>query len=450
MILYSTPSSCLCLCFRWSMSQPLPVGGFKFLSKGDIKKIDFTRVPDDGEVGYMLEVDLLYPPELHDLHNDLPLAPESMVVQEEMLSPYQLQMKESLGLKSSNRIAKLIPNFYPKHKYVLHYRNLKFYLEQGLILTKIHRVIRFEQKPWIRPYIEFNTRKRQEATSSSGKDFFKFMNNSMFGKTMENLRKQCQIKLASSAKTAHNYVAKPNFQSFHQINEELVAIRMRQVRIKWDKPSFTGACVLDLAKLHLYNFHYNIMKKKYGQNLTLLFTDTDSLCYHIVTKDLYSDMDSFKDRMDTANFPRDHPCYSLRNDRRIGYFKDECAAVQPMEFVGLRAKMYSLLMPEGHSDKQTAKGVQRAYAKRHLKHMHFVGCLKREKISKARFYNIRSKNHVLKTIAIIKESLSAYDDKRFILDDGIRSLSYGHRKIRELVSRSKFDGTPPPPPPPQN
>ena len=153
-----------------------------------------------------------------------------------------------------------------------------------------------------------------------------------------------------------------------------------------------------------------------------------------MTKDLYADMDSFKDRLDTANFPTDHPCFSLDNDRRIGYFKDECAAVQPLEFVGLRAKMYSLLMPEGHSDKQTAKGVQRAYAKQNIKHMHFVECLNGEKIPKALYYNIRSNNHVLKTVLIMKESLSAYDDKRYILVDGIESLSYGHYKILELVS----------------
>ena len=416
------------------MSQPLPVGGFKFLSNSEIRKIDFLRVPDDADVGYMLEVDLFYPPHLHDLHNDLPLAPERIVVGEEMLSPYQRQMKESMGLKCSTKIAKLIPNFYPKRRYVLHYRNLKFYVEQGLILEKIHRVMRFNQNPWIKPYVDFNTRMRQLATSSSGKDFFKFMNNSLFGKTMENLRNQCNIKLAWSAKKINNYVSKPNFVSFQKVNDGLVSIRMKQVRIKWNKPTYTGACVLDLAKLHLYDFHYNVMKKKYGQNLTLLFTDTDSLCYHIVTKDLYADMDSFKDRLDTANFPTDHPCFSLDNDRRIGYFKDECAAVQPLEFVGLRAKMYSLLMPKGHSDKLTAKGVQRAYAKQNIKHMHFVECLNGEKLPKALYYNIRSNNHVLKTVLIMKESLSAYDDKRYILVDGIESLSYGHYKILELVS----------------
>ena len=154
------------------MSQPLPVGGFKFLSKSEIAKINFMQVPDDEDVGYMLEVDLFYPPHLHDLHNDLQLAPERIVVGEEMLSPYQRQMKESMGLKCSPKIAKLIPNFYPKRRYVLHYRNLKFYVEQGLILEKIHRVMRFNQNPWIKPYVDFNTRMRQLATSSSGKDFF--------------------------------------------------------------------------------------------------------------------------------------------------------------------------------------------------------------------------------------------------------------------------------------
>src|SRR3984893_10446887 len=134
--------------------------------------------------------------------------------------------------------------------------------------------------------------------------------------------KQCRtfvIKLISDSPCpARNYAAKPNYQSFQYINETLVAIKTKQVSILWDNPTFTGACILDLSKLHLYKFHYDVMKTKYGSRAKLLFTDTDSLCYHITTDDLYSDMQDFLPHMDTCNFPKINPCYNLNNDRKLG------------------------------------------------------------------------------------------------------------------------------------
>src|SRR5437870_203665 len=199
--------------------------------------------------------------------------------------PRELQKK--FGSKQNPEIEKLVPNFMPKHRYVRHYRNFNFYMEKGLILGKIHRLMSFTQNPWIKPYVDFNTTMRQNAKSASDKNFFKFLSNALFGKTMQNLRSQTDIKLTTSGATARNYVAKPNFDSFTRVNETLVAIKMKPVHILWDKPTYTGACILDLSKLHLFRFHYDIMKAKYDSRAKLLFTDTDSLCYHITTDDVY-------------------------------------------------------------------------------------------------------------------------------------------------------------------
>jgi len=136
--------------------------------------------------------------------------------------------------------------------------------------------------------------------------------------------------------------------------------------------------------------------------------------------------------MDTANFPRDNPCFSLENDRKLGYFKDECAGVQPLEFVGLRAKMYSLLMPPFEKDKITAKGIKRSFVKKYIKHDTFLNCLNLHVKTKTAYSCIRSKNHLLRTLEIEKDGLNPYDDKRFILDDGITSLTYGHWRIPSL------------------
>jgi len=237
-------------------------------------------------------------------------------------------------------------------------------------------------------------------------------------------------------KRAVNLMSKPNFVTFNIINKDLLAINSTRNHIHWDKPTFVGAAVLELAKLHLYKFHYDVIKAKYGDRAQLLFTDTDSLCCNIYTDDLYrgmviDDMGEFDMYMDTSNFPKDNPCYSLANDRKLGYFKDECAGEQPREFVGLRPKMYSLLLAS--SEKYTAKGIKKTFAKKHLTHKHYVDVLNNQVGTKAEYFQIRSKNHVLSTEPITKQALSIFCDKRYILDDGVSSLSYGHYKIDSSV-----------------
>jgi hypothetical protein len=153
------------------MSQALPVGGFRWLEKEEFEHLNINSVSDDSEDGYVLEVDLDYPPELHDHHNEYPLAPEKMKVTENMLSPYAKQMLEELELKGTST-EKLIPNLHPKEKYVVHYRNLKLYLSLGMRLTMIHRVMTFKQQPWLKTYIDFNTQKRKMANNEFEKDFF--------------------------------------------------------------------------------------------------------------------------------------------------------------------------------------------------------------------------------------------------------------------------------------
>ena len=145
--------------------------------------------------GYMLEVDLEYPQHLHKSHNDYPLAPEKLAVKEEWLSEYQTELLEN---KSTINIIKLVPNLMDKNKYVVHYKNLMLYLSLGMKFKRIHRVLEFDEKTWMEPYIRLNTEMRKKAKSAFEKDFYKLMNNSVFGKTMENLRKRVDIKLVKT------------------------------------------------------------------------------------------------------------------------------------------------------------------------------------------------------------------------------------------------------------
>lgn len=163
------------------MCEPLPHKFFNFLSEDEAKTFDFASVPDEGNRGYILEVDLEYPDHLHDVHNMYPLCPENTVIEPSELSPYTQSLAEKLSIQSSS-CKKLVANFKSKKRYVVHYRNLKLYTRLGMVVTKIHRVLSFTQSTWLKPYIAFNTEQRKKATSEFAKDFFKLMVNSVFGK----------------------------------------------------------------------------------------------------------------------------------------------------------------------------------------------------------------------------------------------------------------------------
>ena len=281
----------------------------------------------------ILEVDLEYPKSLHDLHSDYPLAPEQIEV---------------------NKVLKLIPNLGDKKKYILHYENLKQYLSLGLKLTHIHRGIKFKESQWLKKYIALNTGLTTVAKNKFEKDFFKLMNNSVFGKTMENIRNRVDIKLVNNREKLS---AKPNFNHCNIFNEDLVAIHMKKTKLVFNKPVYLGMCILDLSKTLMYDFHYNYIKQKYGDKAKLLFTDTDtdSLMYEIETKDFYKDISmDVKHRFDTSDYPPNHPSGipSGFNKKVLGMFKDEAGGKVIDEFVGLRAKLYSYKMLEGEESKK--------------------------------------------------------------------------------------------------
>ena len=180
-----------------AMSQYLPTGNFKWMSKKKIDQLDLAKYRDDSKRGLILEVDLEYNKELHDSHNEYPLASEKVRVTEDMLSNYCKKIAAKYNI-STGHVSKLIPTLRNKEKYVLHYRNLQLYLDLGLKIKKVHRVLKFNQSPWLKQYLDFNTEKRKKAKNAFEKDFFKLMNNSVFGKTMENLRKRADVRLVTS------------------------------------------------------------------------------------------------------------------------------------------------------------------------------------------------------------------------------------------------------------
>ena len=353
-----------------------------------------------------------------------------------MLSPYCKELLNHLGLPISSTVNKLVPNLNDKRKYILHYRNLKLYLSLGMTVKKIHRVLAFDQSPWLKPYIDFNTSKRKAATNEFEKDFFKLLNNSVFGKSFESLRHRILVELLTSEEIVRKRIASPTFESFRLFPNDLVAVHRRKVKLLLNKPIYVGFSVLELSKVVMYDFHYNFIKETYGQRAKLLFTDTDSLTYEIQTDDLYDDMLQSLDFFDTSDYPKDHFLYSEKNKKVLGKFKDECKGNPVHEFVGLRSKMYSMWYEENGQikEKKTAKGVTKSVTKKKLKHRRYRECLLRRKIIMAEMNQIRSKDHQLKTIRMNKIGLSPFDDKRFILSNGCDTLAHGHYRIRDHLT----------------
>ena len=409
--------------YGWAMSQKLPVGKFKW---GNEKNFDLNNY--SGDKGCIIECDLEYPEKLHDKHNMYPLAPEKLLVEKDMLSPYCNEILDEFKMQK-NSCKKLIPNLMNKQKYVLHYKNLQLYLNLGMKLKKIHRVLEFKQTTWLKDYIDFNTQKRKNAANAFEKDFFKLMNNSVFGKTMENLRNRCSIKLVTTKDQLLKWGAKPTFKRSVIYNENLSAILRIKESLMLNKPSYVGMCILDLSKTLMYDFHYNYILKKYDyKNIKLLFTDTDSLCYHIKTEDAYEDFYKDKQLFDNSDYDTENKFYFKENKKVIGKMKDECAGIPIIEFCGLRSKMYSYIK---ENDKYCckAKGIKKNVVAKEIKHNNYLEILQKKTKNRYKMNIIRSKSHILNTYEVNKIGLSCYDDKRYILDDGITTLAYGHYKI---------------------
>ena len=375
--------------YGWAMSQNLPTHGFKWvkdLTVEKVHKILLSRGVEGGATprGYVFEVDLDYPEELWDLHNDYPLAPELMKVN-----------NDEGGCRGRiPRVEKLICHFKTRKNYVIHYQTLRQCLELGMKLTTVHRGISFKQSAWMEPYIRKNTDLRKCAANSFEKDFFKLMNNSVFGKTIENIRKRQNVYLVDNRKQAIKLSNKPNFDRCTIFDRKLIAIHMKNTEVYFNKPVYVGQAILDLSKTLMFDFHYNYIKKKYGSKAQLLFTDTDSLAYEIRTKDFYTDIkDDVREKFDTSDYPSDHPSGILTgvNKKVIGMFKDEVGGKQITHFVGLRPKLYSFKIEDKVVKK--CKGIKSGVVKKEIDFDDYVKCLFTDKKEMRTMKIIRSEKH---------------------------------------------------------
>ena len=246
--------------YGWSMSEYLPYEKFEWLE--NINEFNVMTINETSDTGYIIEVYLEYPKELHELHNGYSLAPEKVAVSNNMLSTYCKKIADEYDLKVGDA-KKVIPNLGNKTKYVLHYRNLQMYLSFGMKLTKIHRVLKFKQSDWMKKYyIDFNTEKGKNADNDFEKDFFKLVINSIYGKTIENLRKRIHVRLVNNKKDFLKYTSRPTYVTHKLFDKAFAAIHKIKPVLMLNKPIYVGFTVLDLSKWMMYDFHYNFIKKK--------------------------------------------------------------------------------------------------------------------------------------------------------------------------------------------
>ena len=288
--------------YGWAMSQYLPTGNFRWMTNKEIDKIDLGKYKADGKKGLILEVDLEYPQELHDIHNDYPVAPEKLRVSNNMLSGYCKKIAEKHNI-SIGLVSKLIPTLRDKTEYVLHYRNLQLYLDLGLTIRKVHQELEFDQSPWLKQYIDFNTVKRKHAKNPFEKDLFKLMNNSVFREIMENLQKRVDVKLATTDKKLDKLTSKPTYVSSKIFNENLMAVHKIKEALTLNRLAYVGMCILDLSKMLMYDFHYNYIRKRYGDNSKDMLIVTIQKTHHIIAMLIRRSLENSKMKLVASLLP---------------------------------------------------------------------------------------------------------------------------------------------------
>ena len=417
--------------YGWAQMQNLPVGNYRWLSQDELERLNYTELSDDSSTGYALEVDLEYPDEFRKQHTLMPLAPEHLDVFYNDLSGYSkecLRVNRSASVCQRYHSRKLCGTFYPKRKYLVHYRNLKFYVKHGLKVTKVHRVIEFEQAPFAKPYIEFTAEKRKKATSDFKKMTAKLCANGNFGKWLQNARKYIDVKFAHKESTTAKYLGSPRFISFRILNEALVAVFLHNKEVRMDRKFSVGFSILELSKLLMYECLYEMVLPNFGhENVDLILSDTDSYIFHIknFTKDeVRSRMSSI---MDFSNLTKDDPLYDSSRSKVPGYLKDEIPNGDIIECIAPKSKCYALKsrsrVNQRYSVEKKCKGVARARVKR-LKMSSYRNCILTKQAVKATMARIQVKDHKIQTVLQNKICMTSFDDKRYLLSCGVHSRPY--------------------------
>ena len=403
------------------MSKLLPTSRFKWI---DHKEFHLNKYTSNSSKGCVLEVEVEYPKELRELHNDYLLPPDKIEIKRGMFSNYQLNVFNIYNIPIGN-VKKLGPNFFDKEKYVIYYENLQLYLRLELKLKKllwirIQSISVAKALCWIKHKERIQADKKWWERWKSLVKINEHMN-FIYGKTMENVRNRINVKLVSKKKDYLNWRSKPSYISHKRFDNSLVAMGKNKCSEALNKPTFNRMWILELNKVLIYEFHYGYIKNKYDNNSRLLFTDTDSLIYEIKTEDVYQDFSNGKEMFHFSNYLTKYKYHDHPNKLVVGKMKDEAAGVAIKEVFGLKPKMYSYLVDDNSEHK---KGLNRNLVAT-IRRNRYEEVLLNKKCLRDSMSRIQSKDQRIETYEIINISLSCFDDKIYIQNNRCDGFALG-------------------------
>ena len=395
------------------MSEPLPYDENKF--DNTVKIEDILNTPDDSDIGYFIEADLIYPDNIKQKTKNFPFAPMNKKINSDNFNDYMKEIKPDTYIQSS----KLICDWSDKKNYLVHYRMLKFYIRHGMIIDKVHDIISFKQSRWLEKYISFNTQKRNKAKNEFEKDFYKLFNNAFYGKTMENVRNRLKIKFIKKDdyREIIKHQSKMIFNGIHKSYENCDSYTFKQNEVLMDKPIYLGFAVLELSKLHMYETYFDKLQPYFGlENIQLHYMDCDSFVLSIETDNIINDLKNLKNLFDFSNLDKDHELFSNENKKVIGKFKIETPEnIWIDEFIALRSKCYAFRC---HNDsKIKLKGISKSQSKNIKFEEHYNCLFGKEYQRECDIYILRSINHNMVLQKVKETTLSIFDDKRCFINN---------------------------------
>jgi len=447
--------------YSWAMKQLLPYKDFRWI---DPKKFDLMcalAYPDD-EDGYFLDIDFSIPQYLHNKFKDYPILPENILITDDMLSPHQQKVKqtlESFKFFNETSVTKLVPNLYDKKNHIIHIKHLALVLDlcgEDFDIDKhltINKILAFKQRAWLKPYIELcMTERQKKGISDFEKDFWKLCSNAVYGKTMENTRDRMNLNIYTREQDIKKHLNDIRFHHFDVHQSGAVAIYNNVRSTKLNKPIYAGVAILNLSKVMMYDLWYNKLKRQYGDKISLMYTDTDSFIFEVQTHDFDADVD--RSLWDFSEYHPDHPLFSLENKKVEGKVKLETHGVPISKFCGNRAKSYAFEMDDSITKLHTlgencpmckggcqyshqkcvGKGISRSILKTSnfdsYRRAKLHGFEQPNMCQTVDVYGFQSNNHTVTTVKMTKAFVSSFDDKRNWQDEyGIHQLPHGHYKI---------------------
>ncbi len=416
-----------------AMVFPLPYQDFRWMTEEELEDFDLDRdvTRESGKRGYILEVDLRYPSHLHLQHSSFPLAPHSMDISEDDISPYSREALSAIYGKKKHSSRKLVSTFKVRRNYVVHGLNLQLYKRLGMEVVKVHRGISFEQVDFIRPYIEMCTRKRKSAPTESLKNIYKLLCNALYGKMIEGVFGRMDAKFNFSRDRAMKNSSSPLYMGSVICDEDFSISFLRKKRVMMNQSWAVGFSILELSKLVMQELYYDTIQPAFGPaGCTVLMSDTDSFLLEVRAPSVDDAVARIEHVMDFSNYPKDHPLYDCSRAKALGYLKNEVPNSLITHYVGLKSKTYMLLTADGKKQVR-AKGVKKSHQS-NIKFEQMMDCVRQLRGHTVESHFIRSKQHVIRLIKGRQVAFSSFDDKRYLMCPE-HSVPYGSRLIEEAA-----------------